>query len=134
MVLASLSPPLLNVSWGVQAYDRGFAILYDAAIKSCNRLNVDTARPQFGPKSWGAVGRTHLRYDKWQSEGTMPDVIVLHPTDSVCVAARDFAAGETVELSHERLRLLDDVSQGHKIARATIQPGEAVLKWGQPIG
>jgi altronate hydrolase len=64
----------------------------------------------------------------------MPDVILLHPTDTVCVAARDLSTGDTVELPGGRLRLLDDVNQGHKIARATIQPGEAVLKWGQPIG
>ena len=64
----------------------------------------------------------------------MRDVILLHPTDSVCVAARDLRAGATVELPDGRLRLLDDVDQGHKIARTTIQPGDAVLKWGQPIG
>ena len=64
----------------------------------------------------------------------MRDVILLHPTDSVCVAARDLAAGATVELPDGRLRLLDDVSQGHKIARTAIQPGEPVLKWGQTIG
>jgi len=64
----------------------------------------------------------------------MRDVILLHPIDSVCVAARDLTAGETVELRDGRLRLLDDVKQGHKIALAAIQPGEAVLKWGQTIG
>jgi len=67
-------------------------------------------------------------------EDTMRDVILLDPTDSVCVAARDLFAGATVELRGGRLRLLDDVHQGHKIARATIRPGEPVLKWGQPIG
>lgn len=64
----------------------------------------------------------------------MRDVILLHPTDSVCVAARDLVAGETVELLDRRLQLLDDVMQGHKIARTAIQPGEAILKWGQTIG
>jgi altronate hydrolase len=64
----------------------------------------------------------------------MPDVILLHPTDTVCVAARDLSTGDTVELTGARLRLLDDVNQGHKIARTAIQSGEAVLKWGQPIG
>ena len=64
----------------------------------------------------------------------MRDAILLHPTDSVCVAARDFSAGAMAELPLERLRLLDDVNQGHKIARATIQPGEPILKWGQAIG
>jgi altronate hydrolase len=64
----------------------------------------------------------------------MRDVILLHPGDSVCVAARDLSAGATVELPDGRVRLLDVVNQGHKIARTTIQSGEPVLKWGQPIG
>jgi len=64
----------------------------------------------------------------------MRDVILLDPTDSVCVAARDLAAGETVQVHDGRLRLLDDVKQGHKIARTAIQTGEPVLKWGETIG
>ena len=56
--------------------------------------------------------RTELRYDKPQLEGTMRDLILLHPTDSVCVAARDLSAGATVELPDGRLRLLDDVIKG----------------------
>ena len=64
----------------------------------------------------------------------MRDLILLHPTDSVCVAARDLVAGATVGSPDERLQLLDDVMQGHKIARKTIHSGEAILKWGQTIG
>ncbi len=64
----------------------------------------------------------------------MRDLILLHPTDSVCVAARDLLAGASVELLDGRLQLLDDVMQGHKIARTAIQSGEAILKWGQTIG
>jgi altronate hydrolase len=37
-------------------------------------------------------------------------------------------------LSNGRVRLLDAVQQGHKIARSAISPGEPILKWGQPIG
>ena len=64
----------------------------------------------------------------------MRDLILLHPTDSVCVAARDLLAGAPVELLGARVQLLDDVMQGHKIARTAIQTGEAILKWGQTIG
>src|SRR5262245_42430770 len=64
----------------------------------------------------------------------MRDVILLHPNDSIWVAARNLSAGATVELPDGCERLLDDVSQGHKIARAPIQPGEPILKWGQTIG
>jgi arabinonate dehydratase len=64
----------------------------------------------------------------------MLDLILIHPTDSVCVATRDLLAGATVELLGTRVQLLDDVMQGHKIARTAIQSGEEILKWGQTIG
>src|SRR5262245_9115215 len=64
----------------------------------------------------------------------MRDVILLHPADSVCVAARDLPAGINVELADGRLQLIDDVMQGHKVARTAIQSGAAILKWGQTIG
>ena len=64
----------------------------------------------------------------------MREVILVHPTDSVCVAARDLSAGTSVELLGGRLQLRDDVTQGHKIARTAIQSGEAILKWRQTIG
>src|SRR5262245_49721058 len=64
----------------------------------------------------------------------MRNVILLHPSDSVCVAARDLTAGTNVELPGCRLQLLDDVMQGHKVAGKTIHPGEPILKWGQTIG
>jgi altronate hydrolase len=64
----------------------------------------------------------------------MRHVILLHPTDSVYVAARDLSTGATVEWLDERLQLRNDVTQGHKIARKAIRPNEAILKWGQTIG
>jgi altronate hydrolase len=64
----------------------------------------------------------------------MRNVILLHPTDSVCVATCDLLAGANVELPGGRLQLLDEVMQGHKIARTSIQAGEPILKWGQTIG
>src|SRR4051794_21408406 len=72
--------------------------------------------------------------DEYQSEQIMRELILLHPSDSVCVASRDLSAGTTVELADGRLKVLDDVGQGHKIARKPIQSGEAILKWGQTIG
>ena len=62
------------------------------------------------------------------------DLILIHPNDSVCVAARTLPAGATAEYAGERLNLLEAVAQGHKVARTTIESGEAVRKWGQTIG
>jgi altronate hydrolase len=64
----------------------------------------------------------------------MRDLILLHPTDSVCVAARDLSAGATVELPDGSVQLLENVMQGHKVARRAIASGELILKWGQTIG
>jgi altronate hydrolase len=72
--------------------------------------------------------------DKSRVVARMRDVILLHPSDSVCVAARDLSAGATVEFPAGRLQLLEDVRQGHKIARTRIQSGAPLLKWGQTIG
>ena len=55
----------------------------------------------------------------------MRDLILVHSNDSVCVAARDLSAGTAVELPGGRLRLVDDVKQGHKIARTAIRSGAA---------
>src|SRR5690349_17673748 len=64
----------------------------------------------------------------------MRDVILLHPTDSVCVAARDLPAGTSVNLHDRHFEVLDPVAQGHKIACTAISSGEPILKWGQTIG
>ncbi len=64
----------------------------------------------------------------------MRDIVLLDPVDSVCVAARDLAVGDVVDAPGGTIRLLEHVGQGHKIARASLAPGDAVLKWGQPIG
>jgi altronate dehydratase len=64
----------------------------------------------------------------------MRDVILLHPADSICVAARDLLTGTRVDLADRRLQLLDDVAQGHKIARTEIQSGETILKSGIVAG
>jgi altronate hydrolase len=64
----------------------------------------------------------------------MRDIVLLDSLDSVCVAARDVAAGEVVESPGGQIRLIEQVKQGHKLARASLSIGDAVLKWGQPIG
>lgn len=64
----------------------------------------------------------------------MRDLVILHPTDSVGVAARDLSAGARVTLRDGAVELRDSVGQGHKISLAALEAGEAVVKWGQTIG
>ncbi|MCB1355194.1 MAG: altronate dehydratase [Maritimibacter sp.] len=62
----------------------------------------------------------------------MVDALVLHPGDSVAVLTRRVEAGaDPLGLGRPLDRAL---SPGHKIARAPVQPGDPVLKFGQVIG
>src|SRR5690606_8546181 len=63
-----------------------------------------------------------------------PRTVQIHPADNVVVAVRPLAAGEEVELPTGRLHLAQDVPAGHKIAVVPIAAGEAVVKYGFPIG
>src|SRR4051812_48821144 len=59
-----------------------------------------------------------------------PDAIQIHTADNVAVAVRVLSAGDEVM----GVRLTDDVPAGHKIALRALEPGEAVVKYGFPIG
>lgn len=64
----------------------------------------------------------------------MPALIVLDPADNVAVATRAIAAGESLPAGDRSVRAARDVPAGHKIAAAAIEVGDAVIKYGQPIG
>ena len=59
-------------------------------------------------------------------------LIRIHPTDNVAVALADIQAGET--LDDFGLTAAENVARGHKIALRAIAEGEAVVKYGNPIG
>ncbi len=60
-----------------------------------------------------------------------PALIVLHPEDTVAVAREPLAAGTPID--HD-VAVKQAVPSGHKLALRAVQAGEAVLKFGQPIG
>ncbi len=64
----------------------------------------------------------------------MTDAVYLHPEDNICVAARNLAAGDDIEIGGTRLTLQKPVRLGHKIAVRRIGKGEFVRKYGQIIG
>lgn len=63
-----------------------------------------------------------------------PVAMKLHPDDSVAVARRAIAAGETFNVGGEVLTALDPVPAGHKIALRSAGEAEPVIKYGQVIG
>jgi altronate dehydratase len=72
------------------------------------------------------------------SGGEAWDAVALHPADDVAVALRDLAAGERVRVragdGSAALTARAAIPLGHKLARRAIAAGEAVRKYGQPIG
>jgi altronate hydrolase len=64
----------------------------------------------------------------------MPEIVVLHPRDNICVAARNLDRGESILANDCAITLVEPVRQGHKIALAEIDAGAKVRKWGESIG
>lgn len=58
----------------------------------------------------------------------------LHPSDTVAVALSDLPAGAVVTVSDIQLALREAIPFGHKVALMNIAAGQAVIKYGQPIG
>jgi len=54
--------------------------------------------------------------------------------DNVATALRDLNKGTVATIGEDRIRLLNDILQGHKFAVANIEPGTDVIKYGASIG
>ncbi|HUQ91029.1 MAG TPA: altronate dehydratase family protein [Bryobacteraceae bacterium] len=61
-------------------------------------------------------------------------VIHLHPRDNVGIARASLAAGSDIEVEGVRLRLLDQVPMGHKVALQDIAGGGRIVRYGQDMG
>jgi len=60
--------------------------------------------------------------------------IQIHPRDTVAVAVEDLAAGTSVNVSGRTRTLVDAIPAGHKFALGPHDSGDAVVKYGYPIG
>ena len=63
-----------------------------------------------------------------------PAVLRLSPPDNIAVALRPVKAGETVILDGVALTIARNIPVGQKLAAREISDGEAILKYGCPIG
>ncbi len=61
-------------------------------------------------------------------------VVQVHPDDSVAVLVAAQPAGTTLAVGSGSVTLLGDVPAGHKVALITHAVGDAVIKYGMPIG
>ncbi|WP_312423149.1 UxaA family hydrolase [Anaerospora hongkongensis] len=58
----------------------------------------------------------------------------IHEADNVAVLLEDVKAGAVLEAAGTQLIALESIDKGHKIALTTLTQGEAVIKYGFPIG
>jgi altronate hydrolase len=91
-------------------------------------------RPAMGPNCHASAGSVNWPETPFAAEDApMPPVTIrLNPADNVIVARVDLLPGSAV--TGERVMTRALVPAGHKLATATIAPGEAVRKYGQVIG
>lgn len=61
-------------------------------------------------------------------------VIVINPKDNVATARTDLPEGAFAVAGKWRVRLRERLPLGHKVALRPIRKGEAVIKFGNPIG
>lgn len=66
--------------------------------------------------------------------GELPPFLCLDPNDNVVVARRHVREGETYTLGNKQFTVRERIDMGHKMSVASIAPGEAIRKYGQPIG
>ena len=64
----------------------------------------------------------------------MNELVRITEKDMVAVALRPLTAGSTVSFGAGEVTLTDDLPMGHKAALRDIKKGEAVIKYGFPIG
>lgn len=65
----------------------------------------------------------------------MPSRLIrLSPDDNIAAASITLEPGEELELDGRRIRVLDRIPTGHKVAIVRIAAGEKILKYGAPIG
>lgn len=65
-------------------------------------------------------------------------LIVINEKDNVAIALKPLKAGTKVSAEIqgriEKIALLSDIPMGHKFALKYMEKGEAVIKYGEPIG
>ena len=70
--------------------------------------------------------------------GGKAQVIVINEKDNVATALEPLSAGAKVSAEVqgrvEEITLLADIPMGHKFALKDMEDGEAVIKYGEPIG
>ena len=65
---------------------------------------------------------------------TRVPVLVITPRDNVATALEALETGQVLDIDGTQITIAESTPRGHKIALRPIRAGEAVLKYGSPIG
>ena len=70
--------------------------------------------------------------------GRRSEAIIINEKDNVGTALKGLSAGTEVSVEFQgrvkKIKLLSDIPIGHKFALKDMEEGEAVMKYGEPIG
>jgi altronate dehydratase small subunit len=84
------------------------------------------------------TGRGMGIYQTGRQMGKTTQAIIINEKDNVGTALKGLNAGVEVSVEFEgrlqKLKLLSDIPMGHKFALKDMEEGEAVIKYGEPIG
>jgi altronate hydrolase len=64
----------------------------------------------------------------------MKDIIKINPADNVIIALRDLKKNTIIEIDNEKLKILEDIPVGNKVALTNMKIGDSVIKYGTVIG
>ena len=64
----------------------------------------------------------------------MNAVLVISARDNVATALEPLESGRTIAVRGEPIVVAEPIARGHKISLQAIRAGDAVIKYGSPIG
>lgn len=61
-------------------------------------------------------------------------LVTLHADDNVLICCQQLEAKEQISIDGQYYELLTTIDLGHKVAKAPINKGEQIIRYGVPIG
>lgn len=64
----------------------------------------------------------------------MRKLLILDTRDNVAVCLVDLEAGDLIEQDNIKIKVINRIARGHKIASREIAKGEGIIKYGERMG
>jgi altronate dehydratase small subunit len=90
------------------------------------------------PPSRGRLGGRWGYYQTGMQTRRITQAIIINEKDNVATTLKGLSAGAEVSVEFQgrlqEITLLSDIPMGHKFALKDLEEGEAIIKYGEPIG